>query len=302
MRISEIHIRDPFVVLDGGRYYLFGSTDRDIWKAKGTGFDVYVSNGSLGEFDGPFPAFRPPEDFWSEMNFWAAEVHQWRGSWYMFATFMPKSGRRGTAILKSAGGVMGPYTPWSLTGDGVSGPVTPSEWECLDGTFFVEDGKPWMVFSHEWKQASDGQICALRLTDDLRRSSGLPVLLFRASEAPWAFELPGRAPGSFVTDGPFLHRSHDGGLFMLWSSFGKTGNYCVGAARSQSGAFTGPWAQSRQPLYSADGGHGMLFRSREGLLYLAIHSPNKTPHERPLFVEISEKNGGLAAESGNIIS
>jgi hypothetical protein len=48
-----------------------------------------------------------------------------------------------------------------------------------------------------------------------------------------------------------------------------------------------------QPLYSADGGHGMLFRSREGALYLAIHSPNKTPLERTVFVEITEGNGGL---------
>jgi hypothetical protein len=29
----------------------------------------------------------------------------------MFAAFKPKEGRRGTAVLKSGGGVMGPYMP-----------------------------------------------------------------------------------------------------------------------------------------------------------------------------------------------
>jgi hypothetical protein len=47
MRISDIQIRDPFVVLEDNRYYLFGSTDKDIWKGSGIGFDVYISEGDL---------------------------------------------------------------------------------------------------------------------------------------------------------------------------------------------------------------------------------------------------------------
>jgi hypothetical protein len=48
MGICDIRIRDPFVVPENGCYYLFGSTDKDIWKSRATGFDVYVSrqNGS----------------------------------------------------------------------------------------------------------------------------------------------------------------------------------------------------------------------------------------------------------------
>lgn len=292
MHISEIQIRDPFVALEGGKYYLFGSTDKDIWKAKGEGFDVYVSAGSLDEFEGPFPAFRPPADFWSDTNFWAPEVHRHDGAWFMFATFKPKDGRRGTAILKSANDIMGPYVPWSADAAGNSAPVTPPEWECLDGTFFMEDGKPWMVFCHEWQQTRDGEICAMPLSADLRGredAGAQPLLLFRASEAPWSAELKGRAPGSYVTDGPFLRRAQDGRLFMLWSSFDEAGNYAIGLAHSRSGKIAGPWSQAKEPLYSADGGHGMLFRDKDGKLRLAIHSPNKTPFERPLFVELDEK-------------
>lgn len=292
MHISEIQIRDPFVVLENGRYYLFGSTDKDIWKGKGEGFDVYVGNDSLDEFDGPFHAFCPPADFWSDTNFWAPEVHLYNNAWFMFATFKPKKGRRGTTILKSENGIVGPYIPWGVNSVGISAPVTPCEWECLDGTFFLEDGKPWMVFCHEWQQVYDGEVCAVPLSDDLRcceLSSREPLLLFRASEAPWSHELKGRKPGSFVTDGPFMYRAEDGGLFMLWSSFGETGNYAIGSAFSKSGKIKGPWVQSKTPIYSADGGHGMLFIDKAGKLHLAIHSPNKTPLERALFVELNEK-------------
>jgi hypothetical protein len=57
----------------------------------------------------------------------------------------------------------------------------------------------------------------------------------------------------------------------------------------------GPWHQSEEPLYAADGGHGMVFRALTGRLYLALHAPNKTPNKRPLFLEVAEEGGTLRA-------
>jgi hypothetical protein len=74
---------------------------------------------------------------------------------------------------------------------------------------------------------------------------------------------------------------------MLWSSFGDTG-YCLGVARSESGSVFGPWRQEEEPLFSADGGHGMLFTAQDGKLYLTVHTPNSTPQERALFIEVVE--------------
>ncbi len=296
-QLREIQIRDPFLIHHGSTYYLFGSTDKDIWRAPGVGFDVYrgTAPGVFTEFEGPFPAFRPPAGFWSATNFWAPEVYSYADAFFMFATFKPIEGRRGTAVLR-ADDVMGPYAPWS------DGPVTPAEWECLDGTLFVDDeGDPWMVFCHEWQQVGDGQICAMRLTADLRTAREKPVVLFTASEAAWAAPLKGRAPGSYVTDGPWLHRDPRGRLTMLWSSFGPEGNYCIGEAISGSGTIAGPWRQRDRPLYEADGGHGMLFTAPDGALYLAIHTPNETPDERPVFVAIDQTEDGLVA-TGAIVS
>ncbi|MDR3139676.1 MAG: glycoside hydrolase family 43 protein [Treponema sp.] len=291
--IRDIQIRDPFVLTEGGIYYLFGSTDKDIWRSPGTGFDVYTGKAGLAEFEGPFPAFRPPEGFWAAINFWAPEVYRYGGAYYMFATFKPNQGRRGTAVLKGQS-PLGPFAPWS------AGPVTPSGWECLDGTFYQDkEGKPWMIFCHEWVQAGDGEICLIPLRDDLKAAAGEPKLLFRASEAPWAHPLKpdparNRGPGCYVTDGPNMYATGQGTLLMLWSSFDAEGKYCLGIARSESGLVSGPWTQEKSPLYAADGGHGMLFHSVDGKLYLAVHTPNRSPDERALFVELEEQDGFLS--------
>ena len=295
--LREIQMRDPYVLRDGEYYYLFGSTDKDIWQGPGVGFDVYrgVAPGVFTEFDGPHPAFRPPDGFWSVTNFWAPEVYAHDGGYVMFATFKPIDGSRGTAVLRSAS-LTGPFVPWS------EGPVTPSGWECVDGTLFVDDaGDPWMVFCREWQQVGDGQILAMRLTPDLRAAAGEPRLLFTASQALWAAPLQGSAPGSYVTDGPFAYRGRQGRLSLLWSSFGPEGNYCIGEATSLSGTVEGPWEQRDQPLYEADGGHGMLFTAPDGTLYLAIHTPNASPDERPIFVALKDTDAGLVATE-NVLS
>ncbi|MDR2534711.1 MAG: family 43 glycosylhydrolase, partial [Treponema sp.] len=221
MKLEDIQIRDPFVLRDEDKWYLFGSTDKDIWYGDGLGFDVYISGEPAEqvprEFSGPVPAFRPPPGFWSSKNFWAPEVYRYYDEYYMFATFKANEnayhGRRGTAVLK-ASALPGPFEPWS------DGPVTPAFWECLDGTLYIDPAlNPWMVFCHEWKQIGNGEICALPLTKDLREAAGDPLVLFRGADAPWTRSLKGQPKGSYVTDGPFLYTETPGALTMLWSSF-----------------------------------------------------------------------------------
>lgn len=306
MRLDEIQIRDPFVlpVEREGSYYLFGTTDRNAWKGPGTGFDCFRSS-DLSEWQGPLAAFRPPDDFWASTQFWAPEVHLYRERYYMLASFKAPGRRRGTQVLVS-GHPAGPFQPWS------DGPVTPAEWECLDGTLFLEaDGRPWMVFCHEWLQAGDGTVAAIPLTADLRAAAGPEQVLFHASEAPWAQGLRGLNPADFdtgepfdpdlpryVTDGPFLHRTRTGQLLMLWSSFGEKG-YAMGLAQSDCGGIGGPWRQDPEPLWARDGGHGMFFRDFKGQLYVTLHQPNKSPHERAVFRRVMEDGAGLRLAGGD---
>ncbi len=177
------------------------------------------------------------------------------------------------------GQITGPYVPIS------GSPATPEDWDCLDGTLYVEENTPWLVFSHEWTQIQNGAICALPLAKDLSKATGAPVTLFHAKDAPWS--VPGTgdvvvAKGeNYVTDGPFLFHE-DGKLKMLWSSFAADG-YAIGIAESRTGKLTGPWTQQKAPAFDF-GGHGMLFDAFDGTRYLVLHAPNTSGQERLRFV------------------
>jgi len=282
MKLSDINIRDPFVlpVALEGKYYLYGTIGAYTWSESAVGFDCYTST-DLENWEGPFPVFRPLADFWADRNFWAPEIHAYQGKYYMFASFKAPNVCRGTQILM-AESPLGPFLPLSDT------PVTPSDWECLDGTLFMTpESSPWMVFCHEWVQVGDGEICAIPLSKDLSSVVGEPVLLFRASEALWIQQINSKGRKGYVTDGPWMHRLSNGELLMLWSSFSE-GGYTVGIARSTSGQLLGPWKQDVQPLYSGNGGHCMTFRDFTGTTLLSLHRPNSTPDERPIFLQLEE--------------
>lgn len=277
MRLSDIYIRDPFVLEENGVYYLYGTMGPYSWEG-GCGFDVYTSR-DLEEWSGPIPVFRPDAGFWADKNFWAPEVHKYQGNFFMLASFYKDGAMRATHVLK-ADSPIGPFVP--VTPE----PQTPADWMCLDGTLYVdEQGKPWMVFCHEWLQVTDGEICAMPLTEDLSKPAGKPVQLFTASQAAWT--LPG-AKGEYVTDGPFLYRKLDGELLMLWSSFGRDG-YSLAVAHSQSGTVLGPWVNEEAPLFPSNGGHGMLFHDSQGALLLSLHQPDHPyGQERPVFIPVRE--------------
>lgn len=308
LQMSDIRMRDPYVLaLDGGGFVLFGTTDENVWGGPATGFDCYTSD-DLAAWEGPIPAFRPPAGFWADTQFWAPEVFAHDDHFFMVATFAssdPSTGPRGVQVLR-ADTPTGPFRPWS------DGPVTPRDLPCLDGTVhFDQEGTGWLVYSRGAEGipggpagVGDGEMYALRLAPDLRTSVGMPTLLFTASSAPWSkplrfpegVEPPEQlnlAKDPLFTDGPFLIRSDDGSLFMLWSSFGDEG-YAMGIATSESGRVAGPWAQEPEPLWARNGGHGMVFTDSLGTHRLVFHEPNDTPNERVTMVSIHVSGDGIS--------
>ena len=259
---------------------------------------AYTSK-DLERWTGPRYVFEAPTDWWADRGIWAPEMHEYKGKYYLFLTFdsshaFPEQWRdwlprvkRGSQILV-ADDPLGPFQPFA------NSPTLPADMMTLDGTLWVEDGVPYMVFCHEWVQIKDGTIEMIRLKDDLSGTIGQPKRLFHGSDAPWSRKSP--QYGSHVTDGPWLHRTASGKLLMLWSSFTADG-YAVGIATSDSGKLAGPWRQSAEPLLNADGGHPMLFRRFDGQLMLALHQPNTTPREREQFLEIEEVGDTLVLKS-----
>ena len=275
-RKEDIRIRDPFILTDkeNGCYYMYGTTALQTGSidAKMT-FSVYKTT-DLENFSEPKVIFDGEKiGFWGTRDYWAPEVHKYNGKYYLFGSFKAEDKCRATQILV-CDTPDGTFVP-------VSGaPATPENWECLDGTFLVEDGKPYIVFCHEWLQVKDGEIWAMPLTDDLSASAGEPFMLFRASDAPDVTEIRGNGSGNYVTDGPFFYREN-GKLKMIWSSFFK-GRYVVLSAESDG--IRGEWKHNGS-LFDFDGGHAMIFETLNGERTISLHSPNTAGLERPFFAK-----------------
>lgn len=280
LHTDQINLRDPFVLTHDGKYYLYGSRGKSCWGTD-DGTDVYVSE-DLCNWEGPIEVFHAPEGFWSDRNYWAPEVHEYDGAFYLFMSFKAENICRGTQILKADS----PTGPFRLHSDG---PVTPREWECLDGTLYVSQaGEPYIVFCHEWTQVHDGEMCACKLKQDLSAPDGEAFLLFRASQPAWA----SHDGPDYVTDGPFLYRMDDGQLVMIWSSL--IGNrYIQAVSRSSNGEIDGIWTHDTELLFERDGGHGMIFHTVDGKPMLTLHQPNTKFLERPKFFELTQKEGNL---------
>ena len=294
MWAADFRIRDPFIVTDAKTqtYYLYGAEHYLGERCDETGVWVRRSK-DLKSWSAPVRAMTAPKGI---QCVWAPEVHAYRGAYYMFATLKEYPNKDKPLVM------MGPTPDWSskMSGNWASWhavwifraerpegpflpvsdkPVTPPGWVALDGTLAVEDGKPWLVFTHDWAQVADGTVELAPLTDDLTALAAPPKTIFRASTIT-----PGTLKG--VTDGPFFYRSPKSGkLFITWSTHNPAklkmnqGGYCVVSSESASGRLEGPWV-NHHIIFDANGGHGMVFRALDGSLKFILHNPEIWGSER----------------------
>lgn len=284
---DSIILSDPFVLADSASqmYYMTGSGGL-LWTSK-----------DLKTWDGPSRVTEVDTTSWmgSHPAIWAAELHQYQGKYYYFATFTNNEikidtvgeniiPRRASHILVSDK-PSGPYRPMA------DPTYLPETQPTLDGTFWIDkDGKPYMIFCGEWLQNHNGTMEKIELKEDLSGSVGEPSLLFRAFDSPWSKQKEDGVEGpNQVTDGPFLFRTGTGRLGMIWTSW-VYNVYTMGVAYSESGTLDGPWIQEQDPITPPNYGHGMLFKTLEGKLLLSIHShsdPEGNGHYRriPTFFE-----------------
>lgn len=270
MKNCEINIRDPFVLVEDDTYYMYGTRAKDFGRFVG-GVDVYTSK-DLENWSEPVECFNAVEFDMNKEVVWAPEVHKYNGAYYMLVTLT--DGMRGTYALRSES-PLGPFKPHS------NGKLTPIEWECLDGTLYIENDVAYLVFCHEHTQIYDGAMCYIRLSDDLTHSVGEPVTLFTATDPIWVKDkIPFK---HYITDGPFMFRTKDDVLLMIWSTF-INNKYAECVVRFNDGTINGS-LEHLKPLIDDDGGHGMIFNAN-GKIYLTYHTPNITGSEHPAFIEL----------------
>ncbi len=291
-KTEEILVRDPAILVYDGLYYMYGTGLATV-----AGYGCRVSP-DLKNWSEPYNVFIADSDSDAADSFWAPECHFYNGNFYLFATYKSRTtGFRGTSVFKS-NSPLGPFTEIS------DGHITPHTSDNIDGTLYIDEyGQPWMAYVSEWTATDDGvgRMSVAKLSDDLSHFISEPKEIFRADAPDWS--------ASVITDGPFLYKTENGSLLMLWSTVSHEG-YCVGIARSDNGKIDGNWSQELTRLYSKafflnkdtayDGGHPMLFHSLDGQLMLSMHSPNSSSgegenrvFEHAVFYEIEEKNDTL---------
>ncbi len=281
LRMPDMPLHDPYILAHqpSRTYYLYTSNIGRMSGTPGVGTMVYKSKDLLN-WEKPKAVFVVPENSFAHQGGWAPEVHEYKGRYYLFVTLhnderiltQPPDSWKTTIVRGTISAVAdSPDGPFEMLNPEAA--VPPADFMTLDGTLFIEDGQPWMVYAHEWLQKADGTIEAVPLSEDLSRAIGEPIHLFKASDAPWlnASITPDTGLLHYVTDGPEFYRTKDGHLLMLWSSY-ENDSYVQTVARSKSGRLQGPWEQL-DPLVKADSGHGMLFRTFEGQLMMVLHRP-----------------------------
>lgn len=287
LKTRDITIRDPSVLAFDGLYYMYGTG-----AATTAGYGCYVSP-DLENWAGPFNVFEASkaQDFDGAGDYWAPECHYYQGSFYLFATYKSgTTGFRGTSVFKSES-PLGPFVEIS------DGHITPHDTDNIDGTLYIdENGQPWMVYVCEWttRFMGEGEMAVAKMSSDLSHFISTPKVLFHARNSAWS--------SGGVTDGPWLYKTSEGKLLMIWSSVTDQG-YSIGITESKNGKVNGEWKQHFSRLYSGvlfskdhtltEGGHGTIFKTFDGRLMMSLHSPNfsdwdKGIHETAVFVELED--------------
>ncbi len=294
MKLGDINIRDPYIFADDKtkKYYMYASGANISVK----GFCVYVSD-DLENWSEPVCVFEAGDDFWATDDFWAPEVHEYRGRYYLFGTFRSETRVRTSQIL-SSDSLTGPFTVHSK-------PIAPDNWYALDATLYIENEKPYALFSHEWLQTDDGEMCCVELSDDLTEPIGDVKVLFRASESGWAKSPVWNKSDKpvYVVDAPFACNL-EGVSFLLWSSWSRKCEdaYSVGAAYpvGGEGILSGRYRHKLLELPKEDSGHAMIFKDFDGNCRIAYHENNcRRGEERAAIYYVKTENGEVKVYEKN---
>lgn len=198
---------------------------------------------------------------WAETNFWAPEIAEDKGRYFVYYTAKKKEGPLCVAVA-TASQPAGPYTD--------HGPLVCQEIGSIDAQPVTdENGQRYLI----WKEDGNSRkqptpLWAQPLDETGTKLVGERTELFR-NDAPWEGQL---------VEGPFVLR-RNGWFYMFYSGAGCCGagcNYALGVARAKN--LLGPWEKNpANPILGANEfwkcpGHGSVVEDRRGRTFLLYHA------------------------------
>jgi beta-xylosidase len=198
---------------------------------------------------------------WAISNFWAPEIAQHGGRYFVYYTARKRDGPLCVAVA-TALKPQGPYTD--------HGPLVCQEAGSIDAVPVTdENGDRWLV----WKEDGNSRrqptpLWAQRLNAGGTKLVGEAHEILR-NDAPWE---------GHVVEGPFILRRGEW-FYMFYSGAGCCGlkcNYALGVARSKK--LLGPWEKyDKNPILRENDtwkcpGHGSIVEDDNGRTFLLYHA------------------------------
>lgn len=306
---------DPYVLsASDGKYYMYGTGGVE------KGFAAYSSDDLVEwQFEGQVYSGDTP-DSWTLKNYWAPEVYEKEGRYYMFfsadwkvnPTDELENFRIGVAVADTP---TGPFTEVS------DRPLFDPGYPIIDANILHHEGRSYLYYSRccykhpvesevaDWARAEklfdeieESWVYGVEISNDFTTIIGEPVLLLQPpsgmSDPQTEWESRSVTSGEVNrrwTEGSFAFE-HDDKIYMMYSAnyFGGQ-NYAVGYAVAEHplGPFTKAANNPVLEKNTADGGevtgtgHNMVIRSKENdKIYCVYHGrTSKTGDERVVFID-----------------
>lgn len=278
VNIQTVPLADPHILLHEGTYYAYGTHSDD-------GIEVYTSDNLKQWKYGGLALHR--KDSWGEKWFWAPEVYELNGRFYMFY-----SAEEHVCMA---------------VGDSPLGPFKQEKkepmigWEkCIDNTLFIDDdGSKYMFFD----RFNDGlNIWSVKLNDDMSIDKNTLRPCIHVSQK-WEEVWPRVNEGAFVW-------KHDGQYYLLYSANSyESQMYGVGFAVTDR--IGGEWVKyEKNPVLQCPKdlvgvGHGALFTDKEGKLRYVFHAHHskRDIHPRDMYITTVsfDKDGNMQMSDDYIV-
>jgi Predicted beta-xylosidase len=275
-------IADPHVMYYENVYYLYG-TDTANSPNMQTGIKVYTSTNLVNWTERGY-ALRN-EDSWGSKQFWAPEVIERNGVFYMYYAVEEH------LAVATSDSPLGPFK------QDVQEPIHPNTKEIDAHIFTDDDGKTYMYFV---RFNNNNHILVAEMNDDLKTIKEDTIQFVFAPTQEW--ENSQKAPVASINEGPFVIK-HKGTYYMTYSgNHFQSPDYGVGYATAPTPM--GPWTKYEfNPIMKSNelvpgAGHHSLIQSPDGTeLFMVYHThyaigqtePRKLGIDRVQFVP--QQNG-----------
>lgn len=292
-----VDVADPDVIkASDGKYYLYGTSAID-------GYRVWSSDDLVHWTAHERMAFQRTDASWGRQNFWAPDVLEHNGEFYLYYSSMGPVERAGGAGTGGAGGgaklshricvaksksPLGPFVD-------VKAPLLDLGYATIDAGAFVDPdtGQGYLYFArdHSENVQPDGRreshLYVVRLGPDLVSVVGEPRLCIRPDQA-WE----GDEGADRWNEGPFVMKYKDTYVMMFSAQVFSSPNYSLGFATAKDPL--GPWTKSKEnpilkrtPKVSGPG-HNSVVPSPDGTELFCCYHAHKSlegGHGRELYID-----------------